>query len=135
MKKIILPVIILLTSTFANAAGIELSANQSIKLASLMKSSKIHEESDGRSSILTAESVSCTLERSVGASCIWKVSKEGTAKVIEQELSEKKSAALYDILASAGLEEELDGRASTYNLSKIECSQERFVELGCVLIK
>lgn len=135
MKKLILPVIILFTSTFANASEVELGTKQSIQLAKLMQSFGVHEDLEGGAPTLIAESVSCTLERSLGVSCVWKITKEGSANIIEQELNEKKSAALIEALSSAGVEAELDGRTAAYSVSKIECTRERDLEASCLLIK
>lgn len=134
--KFVLPLFfIVLGSVCANAAAFDLNSQQSAAMAKLIKSSGAEEVLDGASTTIQASDLSCTLERSLGVSCVWKVTKANSHEVIEQELSEKKSEQLYKLLKTSGLEEILDGRTSSFNASAVECAQERFVALSCVVVK
>jgi hypothetical protein len=133
MKIVFLSAILILSSIFANAASLELNANQTNVVISLFKSSGAEETLDGRTASVKASEVSCILERSLGVSCSWKVTKASTHKVIEQEFSEKKSNVLYNLLKSAGIEEQSDGRTSSFNASSVECISERSLGTSCVV--
>ena len=135
MKSIFLSTIIVLTSAFAGAATFELNTQRSSSLMNLIKSSGAEEQMDGASASITATNVSCTLERSLGVSCSWKITKAKTGKIVEQELSQAKANRLYNLLKLSGVEEELDGRTSSFNASSIECSIERTLPASCVVIK
>ena len=137
MKQSLLALTIALTTNFAFALGssIELDPNNSLFLSTIMKNSGVNEKLDGNYSIYIAEDVSCTMERMEGVSCVWKIKKDNSSVSTPHELDTNKAKALYKILSKTGLQEILEGNTSTFKVSKIECTQERFVERSCVLIK